>query len=72
MSMVVVHVASSARNILVFLGRMAGAMGHALQKDLEDLQLEVDVASRLHIYSILPHTIRCSCLLARTIPVGVT
>jgi hypothetical protein len=30
MSMVVVHVASSARNILVFLGRMAEAMGHAL------------------------------------------
>jgi hypothetical protein len=30
MSMVVVHVASSARNILVFLGRMAEATGHAL------------------------------------------
>jgi hypothetical protein len=31
MSMVVVHVASGTRNILVFLGRMAEAMGHALQ-----------------------------------------
>ena len=30
MSMVVVHVASGTRNILVFLGRMAEAMGHAL------------------------------------------
>ena len=31
MSMVVVHVATGTRNILVFLGRMAEAMGHALQ-----------------------------------------
>jgi hypothetical protein len=31
MSMVVVHVASGTRDILVFLGRMAEAMGHALQ-----------------------------------------
>ena len=31
MSMVVVHVASGTRNVLVFLGRMAEAMGHALQ-----------------------------------------
>jgi hypothetical protein len=30
MPMVVVHVASGTRNILVFLGRMAEAMGHAL------------------------------------------
>ena len=30
MSMVVVHVASGTRDILVFLGRMAEAMGHAL------------------------------------------
>jgi hypothetical protein len=30
MSMVVVHVASGTRNILVFLGRMAEDMGHAL------------------------------------------
>jgi len=31
MSMAVVHVASGTRNILVSLGRMAEAMGHALQ-----------------------------------------
>src|SRR5580700_9613585 len=31
MSMAVVHVASGTRNILVFLGRMAEDMGHALQ-----------------------------------------
>ena len=31
MSMVVVHVASGTRDVLVFLGRMAEAMGHALQ-----------------------------------------
>jgi hypothetical protein len=34
MSMVVVHVASGTRNILVFLGRMAEDMGHALHNPL--------------------------------------
>jgi hypothetical protein len=42
-------------------------------KDLEGLQLEVDVARRLrlaaivHIYSVLPYITRHSCSLARTI-----
>jgi hypothetical protein len=31
MSMVVVHVASGTRDILIFLGGMAEAMGHTLQ-----------------------------------------
>jgi hypothetical protein len=35
MSMVVVHVASGTRNILVFLGRMAEDMGHALHSSFK-------------------------------------
>src|SRR5271156_1225037 len=45
MSMVVVHVASGTRNILVFLGRMAEAMGHALQNDFDDAILEHHTAA---------------------------
>jgi hypothetical protein len=41
MSMVVVHVASSARNILVFLGRMAEDMGHALHSTTTYVRGEV-------------------------------
>ena len=41
MSMVVVHVASGTRNILVFLGRMAEAMGHALQSHCDSMTIQV-------------------------------
>jgi hypothetical protein len=47
MSMVVVHVASSARNILVFLGRMAEDMGHALQELSKEKKKDDD-----HTYSV--------------------
>ena len=43
-------------------------------RGVEDLQLEVyeTPAAIGHIYSILPRIIRYSCLLARTIRMGVT
>jgi hypothetical protein len=40
MSIVVAHVASRTRNILVLLGRMAEAMGYALHKPLDNLSVD--------------------------------
>jgi hypothetical protein len=60
MSMVVVHVASGTRDILVFLGRMAEDMGHALHRPLHYTRPKVPLPDPTLDFRVRPF--QCGCM----------